>query len=156
MRQYARSLALGVIAYCLMPTHYHFLLRQDGQTPAGLFPQRVFNSYTKAYNKRYRLSGTLFEHRFQAKTITSSAYLLHLCRYIHANPVKDGLVSDPADWPYSNYLDWIGERDGRLVDRDFIAGQFGDASTYKAFVLDYLSSRALPEEVQSYLDGLRK
>ena len=156
MRQYARSLAMGVIAYCLMPNHYHFLLRQEGETPAGLFPQRVFNSYTKAYNKRYQLSGTLFEHRFQSKMITTGAYLLHLCRYIHANPVKDGLVADPADWPYSNYLDWIGERDGRLVDRAFVAEQFGDGAAYKAFVLDYLLSRTLPEDVQRYLASLDK
>jgi putative transposase len=154
LRKYAERLAISVIAYCLMPTHYHFLLRQDGEAPAGLLPQRVFNSYTKAYNKRYQLSGTLFEHRFQAKAITNSAYLLHLCRYIHANPVKDGLVADPADWPYSNYLEWIGERDGRLVDRNFVRAQFKDGAVYKAFVLDYLRSRTLPEDVLLYFDRL--
>jgi len=52
---------IRLIAYCLMPNHYHFLVRQDGDQPAGLLPQRVFNSYTKAYNKRYEHSGTLFE-----------------------------------------------------------------------------------------------
>ncbi|MFH1524715.1 MAG: transposase [Chloroflexota bacterium] len=154
MKQYARSLAIRVIAYCLMPNHYHFLLRQEGETPAGLLPQRVFNSYTKAYNKRYEQSGTLFEHRFQAKAIKNSGHLLHLCRYIHANPVKDGLVADPADWPYSNYLDWIGEREDALLDRTFIREQFTDAAEYKTFVLDYLRNRILPEDVQRYLNGL--
>jgi putative transposase len=154
MQQYASSLALSVLAYCLMPTHYHFLLRQDGKASAGLLPQRVFNSYTKAYNQRYEQSGTLFEHRFQAKAIKNSNYLLQLCRYIHANPVKDGLVADPADWPYSNYLDWIGERNGRLLDRNFVFEQFTDGAEYKAFVLDYLRSRSLPEDVQGYLNSL--
>lgn len=154
MRQYARDFTLSVIAWCLMPNHYHFLLRQDGEAPAGLLPQRVFNSYTKAYNKLYQQSGTLFEHRFQAKAIKNSAYLYHLCRYIHANPVKDGLVADPADWPYSNYLDWIGERNGMLIDRDFIRAQFAHGSDYQAFVLDYLRTRTLPEDVQHYLDSL--
>ena len=154
MKQYTKSLDLSMIAYCLMPNHYHFLLRQDGQAAAGLLPQRVFNSYTKAYNKRYDQSGTLFEHRFQAKAITNTGYLLHLCRYIHANPVKDGLVADPADWPYSNYLEWIGERNGVLVDRDFVHVQFEDGATYKAFVVDYLRTRTLPEDVQHYLDSL--
>jgi putative transposase len=137
-----------------MPNHYHFLLRQDGEAPAGLLSQRVFNSYTKAYNKRYEQSGTLFEHRFQAKAIKTSEHLLQLCRYIHANPVKDGLVADPADWPYSNYLDWIGERNGTLLDRTFIREQFADGADYKAFVLEYLRSRTLPEDVQRYLDSL--
>ena len=148
MKRYARELSISVICYCLMPNHYHFLLRQDGEAPAGLLSQRVFNSYTKAYNKRYEQSGTLFEHRFQAKAIKTSEHLLQLCRSIHANPVKDGLVADPADWPYSNYLDWIGERNGALLDRTFIREQFASVADYKAFVLDYLRSRALPEDVQ--------
>jgi putative transposase len=154
VKQYVKKLSVSVIAYCLMPTHYHLLLRQEGETPAGLLPQRVFNSYTKAYNKLYEQSGTLFEHRFQAKAIKSSEYLLQLCRYIHANPVKDGLVVDPADWPYSNYPEWIGERNGTLLDRAFIREQFEDEADYKAFVLDYLRSRILPEGFQRYLDGL--
>jgi len=154
MKQYSQALSVSVIAYSLMPTHYHFLLRQDGEQPAGLLPQRIFNSYTKAYNQRYQQNGTLFEHRYHAKTINTTEYLLHLCRYIHSNPVKDGLVADPADWPYSNYLEWIGQRDGRLVDRDFIKAQFGNGAVYQAFVLEYLLTRDLPEDVQRYLNTL--
>ena len=48
MKEYLRALELTAIAYCLMPNHYHFLIRQDGEHAAGLLPQRVFNSYTKA------------------------------------------------------------------------------------------------------------
>ena len=114
----------------------------------------LFNSYTKAYNKRYQQSGTLFEHRFQAKIIRNSAHLLHLCRYIHANPVKDGLVASPSDWLYSNYLEWIGERAGELVDREFIRHQFSDTDEYRSFVSAYLQTRALPEDVQRYLDSI--
>ncbi len=154
LQHYSRLLAVRVIAYSLMPTHYHLLLRQDGEASAGLLPQRVFNSYTKAYNKRYNLTGTLFEHRFQAKAILQTSHLLHLCRYIHANPVKDGLVDNPADWLYSNYLDWIGQRKGTLLDRDFVQVQFTDGAQYRTFVLDYLRSRSLPEDVQRYLNGL--
>jgi REP element-mobilizing transposase RayT len=154
IKRYANQFSLSVIAYCLMPNHYHFLLRQDGEEPAGLLPQRVFNSYTKAYNKRYEQSGTLFEHRYQAKVIKSSNHLLHLCRYIHANPVKDGLVSNLSDWPYSNYLEWVGERDGTLVDRDFMQTQFSGFANYKDFVSDYLRTRDLPEDVQVYLSKI--
>ena len=150
VKRYVKQFSLSVIAYCLMPNHYHLLLRQDGEEPAGLLPQRVFNSYTKAYNKRYEQTGTLFEHRYQAKLIKSSNHLFHLCRYIHANPVKDGLVADSADWPYYNYLEWVGERTGMLVDRDFIRTQFSYTANYKDFMLDYLRTRVLPEDVQVY------
>ena len=154
IKRYARQFSLSVIAYCLMPNHYHMLVRQDGEAAAGLLPQRVFNSYTKAYNKRYEQSGTLFEHRYQAKVIKNNKHLWHLCRYIHANPVKSGLVADPSDWPYSNYLEWVGERTGTLVDEDFISTQFPDMASYKDFVFDYLHTRDLPEDVQIYLNNL--
>ena len=139
-----------------MPNHYHFLLRQDGDQSAGLLPQRLFNSYTKAYNKRYDQSGTLFEGRYQAKEVGNENYLLHLCRYIHANPVKDGLVSDLVDWEYSNYLEWIGERQGKLFDRDFVKEYFDAPQDYRNFVLDYLLSKELPEEIRLYLEQLEK
>ena len=147
---------IGMIAYCLEPNHYHFLVRQDGSQPAGNLPQFVFNSYTKAYNKRYEHSGTLFERRFNAKPIQTSSHLLHLCRYIHGNPVKDGLVANPADWQYSNYLDCIGERKGTLVDNEFIKEQFGSAEEYKKFLFEYLKSRQLPDDVIRFLKDLEK
>jgi REP element-mobilizing transposase RayT len=156
IKEYCQANNISMIAYCLMPNHYHFLVRQDGEEPAGILPQFVFNSYTKAYNKKYETSGTLFEGRFRAKVIQTKSHLLHLCRYIHGNPVKDGLVADPADWTYSNYLDWIGERDGKLVDRDFIENQFGNAEEYKKFLFEYLKSRQLPDDVKMFLDNLEK
>ena len=60
LKKYLRELNLSLLAYCLMPNHYHFLVRQNGTARAGLLTQRVFNSYSKAYNKRYQHSGTLF------------------------------------------------------------------------------------------------
>jgi len=156
IQKYRHESNLTVIAYCLMPTHYHFALRQEGDQPAGNLPQLVFNSYSKAYNLKYGHSGTLFEGRFCAKVIDTPGYLLHLCRYIHGNPVKDGLVADPADWPWSNYLEWIGERNGSLVDRDFIKTQFGDAANYQKSLALYLKSLDLPADVKKFLDDLEK
>jgi hypothetical protein len=59
----------------------------------------VFNGYAKAYNKRYERSGTLFEGPYRVIQIDRPAHLLHLCRYIHANPVEDGLVAGIGQWP---------------------------------------------------------
>jgi len=153
MKEYCRSLALTPIAYCLMPNHYHFLIRQDGKDRAGLLPQRVFNSYSKAYNKRYEHSGTLFEGDYRVILVENEVHLIHLCRYIHANPVKHGLVADLAEWPYSNYLEWIGERDGTLVDRDFVREHFASPQSYREFVLDYLIGRKLPKELETCLSA---
>lgn len=156
LQKYRLENQVAVIAYCLMPNHYHLLLRQDGDKPAGNVPQSMFNSYSKAYNLKYAHSGTLFEGRFRAKPIQSTSHLLHLCRYIHGNPVKDGFVADPADWPWSNYLEYIGERRGSLVDIEFIREQFVDGRAYKQFLFQYLKSRQLPENVQRLIDELEK
>lgn len=145
VKHYVRILNLAAIAYCLLPNHYHFLIRQDGEQPAGLLPQRVFNSYSKAYNKRYEHSGTLFEGNYRVIPVESDAHLLHLCRYIHANPVTHGLVDDVADWPYSNYLEWIDERPGTLVDREFVRAHFSPSRSYQEFVANYLATRQLSE-----------
>ena len=154
LKKYLRELQLVMIVYCLMPNHYHFLVRQEGEQAAGLLPQRIFNSYSKAYNKLYDHKGTLFEGRYQAKHVATDSYLRHLCRYIHANPVKDGLVQHVEEWPYSNYLEWVGLRPGTLVDRQFIADMFSSVSEYEAFVRDYLLTRSLPDGL-NYLEELK-
>ena len=155
VKKYARELNIAVIAYCLLPNHYHFILRQDGQQPAGLLPQLVFNSYTKAFNRRYERTGTLLEGRYKAIPVEKEGYLLHLCRYIHANPMCHGLASQLEEWPYSNYPEWMGLRDGALVDRAFVQAYFPTVQEYGQFVWKYaLGQDELPVELQSYLRTL--
>ena len=74
-------------------------------------------------------------------------YLLHLCRYIHRNPMNAGMVVTPDQWHYSNYLEFIRERNGALVDRDFVTRNFGTPAEYKEFVMNYVP----PEKTQSAL-----
>jgi len=152
LKEYSARLGVTVVAYCLMPNHYHFLLRQDGEQPISLLIQRIFNAYTKAYNKRYGRSGTLFQGRYRAVHVDRENYLVQLCRYIHANPVKGGLVSHVQDWPYSNYREWIGDRMGTLVDRSLVQSLFQRAEDYEHFVEDYVSGESkLPPGVDEYL-----
>jgi hypothetical protein len=99
--------------------------------------QAVFNSYSKAFNKMYNRSGTLFEGPFKAVLIDNDAYLLHICRYIHRNPLDGGLVYSLEDWPFSNYMEWIGRQDSILVDRGFIEENFSSPEEYINFVVAY-------------------
>jgi len=154
MKEYLHKFELTMIAYCLMPNHYHFLVRQDSDMPAGWLPQHIFNSYAKSYNHRYRHSGTIFAGNYHVRLVDKPDYLVHLCRYIHANPVKDGIASDLNLWPYSNYLEWIAARTGTIVDRAFVNNYFPDPADYTAFVQNYIRSHKLPGEVQHYLSEL--
>lgn len=107
-----------------MPNHYHFLLRQLEQDPVGLCVQYMFNSYTKAVNNMYDRSGTLFEGPYRAIHVDEESYLTHLCRYIHRNPIEAGLVEELEVWPWSNYLEWIGKRNGTLYNETFVKTHF--------------------------------
>jgi len=139
---------ITVIAYCLMPNHYHFVLRQDSEHPVSQFVQSLFNSYTKAFNKVYARSGTLFEGPFRAVPIDDETYLLHACRYVHRNPLEAGLVTDVADWPYTNYLEWIGQRNGALVDREFVQSYFATPAAYARFVMEVNPPRRIDRAIR--------
>lgn len=147
---YSQELAVKVVASCLMPNHYHFLLHQAGPNPAGLLAQRVFNSYTKALNKRYGGSGTLFESPFKAKRVDKDEYLCHLCRYIHTNPVSAKLVPIPGQWAYSNYLECVGKRKRWSFDPEFIADFFGSPAGYEEFVYSYVATANQDEKLKEY------
>ena len=79
LKKVARECDVAVIAYALLPNHYHWLLRQDGQTPVGKVPTRVFGSYSQAFNHAYDRSGTLFEGSYKARAVTTDADFVNLC-----------------------------------------------------------------------------
>jgi hypothetical protein len=132
-----------------MPNHYHFLIRQDGVELISAFIQRTFNSYTKAFNKSYQRTGTLFEGPFKSIHVEMDNHLIHLCRYIHLNPLEAGLVTNLDDWPYSNYLEWVGKRAGTLYDVQFVQTYFANPDEYEQFVLEYIPSKDVVKTIQN-------
>jgi putative transposase len=104
---YSKSLDIPIIAFCLMPNHFHLLVMQGGDISAGKLPQRVCNSYSKTFNKQMNRTGTLFEGRYRAKHVENQEYLEQLCAYIHLNPTTAGIIAKPEHWPYSDYHRWI-------------------------------------------------
>ena len=152
IKKHSIEFNICVVAYCLMPNHYHFLLGQNDEIPISKCIQALFNSYSKAFNKMYKRSGTLFEGKFKSILVHSEEYLIYLCRYIHRNPI-DGekpLVKEISDWPYSNYLEWICKRNGSMVDYKFVKSYFERGEEYKAFVLDYTPPKDLSEKLRLY------
>ena len=140
-----------VIAYCLMPNHYHFLLRQESDEPLSKFIGVLFNAYVQAVNRQQGRKGTLFEGRFRHAWVDQEEHLIHLCRYIHLNPVQARLVTRPEDWPYSNYLEYIGQRAGILKDEAFIRDRFPTPGSYRSFVADYRDERRVRDRMQKYV-----
>lgn len=137
MQHYFRSDLIHIVAYCLMPNHYHLLAypKCDDVPVRVLHPFSV--SYAKAINRQLGRSGPLFEGRFKAKRVDKNQYLLHLSRYIHLNPVLEGLAGRPEEWASSSYREYAGLRRGRLAHPQIVLSQFPSPQAYAEFVASY-------------------
>jgi REP element-mobilizing transposase RayT len=149
--QYRHAYGASIIAYCLMPNHYHFLLRQVTDVPLSKFVGVVFNAYVQAVNKQQERKGTLFADRFKHVWVDRDEYLIHLCRYIHLNPVLAHLVLRPDEWPFSSYREWTGQRLEVLCDERFMQEFLPIVGTYQAFVEDYLHEQHVLDNLKPYL-----
>jgi REP element-mobilizing transposase RayT len=148
--QYSSELSIIILAYCLMPTHFHLLVQQNGDVAAGILCQRICNSYTKAFNNWAHRTGTLFESKFKSIDVDQEDYLLQVTRYIHANPVKAGLVDLPAKWLFSDYGEWMKHSYYEKMN-DSVKGMFISPSDYASFVNDYINDTAsLPDDFARY------
>ncbi|HUW21576.1 MAG TPA: transposase [Candidatus Bathyarchaeia archaeon] len=127
--------SVDIYAYCLMPNHFHFLLKQNIQNGISTFISRLTNSYTRYFNIRYKRIGHLFQGSFKAVRIIGNEQLLHVARYIHLNPLIDYLVKDLKEFNFSSYPEYVGLKKG-ISSPDEILGQFQSISDYEKFVLD--------------------
>lgn len=118
LRDYKNKYNISVICYCLMPNHFHLLIRQDSDTPIYRFMHALHTSYSVYFNKKYNKVGRMFQSRFKQKEITKDEYFSKVTSYIHFNPIKDGLVDNLENYQWSSYPDYIGTRQGTLCDKD--------------------------------------
>src|SRR3989344_1864178 len=79
---------VDVGAYCLMPNHFHLLIKEKSDGNISLFMQKLATAYVMYFNKKYNRSGSLFEGKFKSQHINSDRYLKYIFSYIHLNPVK--------------------------------------------------------------------
>jgi REP element-mobilizing transposase RayT len=142
---------ISIAAYCLMPNHYHLLLKPHRDDTISAFMQSLFGAYTQAVNRQQSRQGTLFQGRFRAIWVSEEGYFSHLACYIHANPVLAGLTQTCQDWLYSNYLDVIGERGGTLKNDDVVPARFATGAAYQQFVEAYITYRREVRGLERYL-----
>lgn len=131
---------VDIIAYILMPTHVHLILKQLVENGISIFIRNSFNSYSHYFNLKHDRQGPLWQSEFKNVLVENDAQLLHLTRYIHLNPTTARLTEKPEEWEYSSYREYLGE-----VDKKDKICKFSDLldvkpSEYRNFVnnrIDY-------------------
>jgi REP element-mobilizing transposase RayT len=129
-----------IIAYCLMPNHFHFMVYADQRClnsvkqgfliidPITNGMRKLLSGYTKIQNQKKLQSGSIFRPKTKAKCLTELSLVLHeplavkdyytnCFLYIHQNPVKSGLVAHAEEWEYSSYRDYAGLRNGTMCTK---------------------------------------
>ena len=90
-------------AYILMTNHVHLLMTPHSENGISKVMQYIGRYYVQYFNFQYQRTGTLWEGRYKATLLDSECYLLTCSRYIELNPVRAGMVKDPAEYPWSSY-----------------------------------------------------
>lgn len=124
-----------LIAFCLMPNHFHLLCYLKDPSGIVRLMRSVMTAYTMYFNKKYSRTGGLYEGAFLASRITNDVYLWHVTRYIHLNPMD--LVENYRDYPYSSLPYFTGQSHAAWLSSNRLVESHKDQTEYAEFVADY-------------------
>lgn len=130
---------VDLLAYVLMPNHFHLLVYQRHPGEMGRFMQSLLTSYSRYFNKKYKRSGSLFESRYKASMISDESYLEHISRYIHLNP------KFWHDYEYSSLPYYLQRDEVSWVRPKRITDIFETPAEYLKFMEDYVDQKKLKE-----------
>lgn len=129
-----------IISYCLMPNHFHLLLRQKLESGISKFLSNLSNSYTRYFNTKHERLGPIFEGMFKAVRIENDRQLVHVSRYIHLNPVTSFVIKETEldTYPWSSLPEFLGGREGEICDKELVLDLFSSKERYRNFVHDQI------------------
>lgn len=126
-----------LLAYCLMPNHFHLLLHQTSDRSIPEFMRTLSTSYTMYFNKRYERVGHLFQGTYKARHVDNESYWLHISRYIHLNPLSSR--TNIESFPYSSLPYYKSHDAPSWLKPERVLDSFGTYNVYLEFVKDYMS-----------------
>lgn len=129
---------IDILAFCLMPNHFHFLLRQLKDKGISKFLGNFQNSYTRYFNTRNERDGSLFLDQFKAVLIRTEEQLIHVSRYIHLNPFASYVVKDLDKlftYPWSSLSEYLGSKP-EICELETIMSYFKIPKAYQKFIED--------------------
>lgn len=130
-----------IIAFCLMPNHFHFILKQVKDNGIKIFISNFTNAYTKYFNTKHERTGSLVEGIFKAVRVETDEQLIHLSRYIHLNPVSSFIIptADLENYPWSSLHQYLEANNDDFCSKEIILGLFPSHQDYKKFVFDQIA-----------------
>lgn len=141
-----------IICFCLMPNHFHFLLKQITADGITTFMKNLQNSYAKYFNIKNDRGGSLFRSPFKDVRIETDEQLIHVSRYIHLNPSTAYLVEPEnlSTYPWSSYPDYVTENNAlhSLVNTEPVLSFFKTKKSYAEFVLDRADYQRTLDEIK--------
>jgi len=149
----SRPKLVDITCFCLMPNHFHFLLRQSAENGISLFMHRLSTAHAMYFNEKYERSGGLFQGKFKAIHIDSNEYLLHSSVYINFNDqVHTKWDREQTGLSYSSWLEYCGETKASRCEKSVILDQFEDLDDYKKYAQNALREirRKREEEASAY------
>lgn len=135
--KYSAHYNVSLLAYCLMPNHYHLIVKHEDDGSISRFLQTSFNSFVQYYNILESHSGTLFQGAAKSTLVDTDDYLLQVIRYVHTNPVSAKLVKTAADWEFSGCSVWLRDSDEVFRGKGIRDEWFGDGKGYEEFLEAY-------------------
>lgn len=142
-------------AYCLMPNHFHLLIKSKHEKDTGIFLQRLLTSHSKFFNKKYNRSGSLFQGKSKAVHVVGDNYLKYIFSYIHLNPIK--IIQN--DWKengikniylakeylnkykYSSYSDFLGKQrnESKILELSTFPDYFYQKNSFSDEIFGWLN-----------------
>ncbi len=139
----------SLLSYCLMPNHFHLLLRQNKKYAPKDLLLRICTSYAKYFNKKYERAGHVFQDKYKLVNIDDDGQLLWLYAYINLNPVIDKITNDAESYKWSSCGEILGSPDG-LCDRNFILEKLKDPTGVKKFFEDALPVLRINKKLREF------
>lgn len=133
---------IEIFAFCLMPNHVHFLIKEIKEKGISTFMSNFQNSYAKYFNIKTERNGSLFQTAFKAVRIETDEQLIHVTRYIHLNPITAYVLKNIEDlitYPWSSFSIYMGKSVSDILNTYIILGYFSSIAKFFEFTKDQIA-----------------
>lgn len=142
---------IEIYAFCLIPNHFHFLLKELIEKGTEKFVGNLQNSYAKYVNTKRKRTGALFQEKFKAIRIESDEQFLHVARYIHLNPYSSFLLKNLdqlKDYRWSSLGDYLNDPKFAFLDKKFLNSFYSSKEKLMSFIFDQADYQRRLEEIK--------